>query len=134
MRTNKNYGSTLACTILPQPAVVLKRRKGSFLMMYKSSSPGLGLTKLKTLQVRFYDKSQASLVYTIRDEKSIKNKSGYYRHRLCNPLWRWATQRMLEKWIDGDNKEEIEERYVSTCLPEDYERINLGFGWRPDDV
>jgi hypothetical protein len=94
----------------------------------------LALPKLKSLQFRFYAKSQASRVYTIRDEKSIKNKSGYYRHRLCNPLWRWATQRMLEKWSDGDNKEEIEERYVSTCLPEDYERINVGFGWRPDDV
>lgn len=94
----------------------------------------LALPKLKSLQFQFYAKSQASRVYNIGDERFIKNKSGYYRHRLCNPLWRWATQRMLEKWSDRDNKEEIEERYVSTYLPEDYERINVGFGWKHDVV
>jgi hypothetical protein len=41
---------------------------------------------------------------------------------------------MLEKWSDCDNKEKIEARYVSTCLPEYYERINVEFGWEPDGV
>jgi hypothetical protein len=43
-----------------------------------------------------------------------------YRHRLCNPLWRWATQKMVEKW-----GEEIGRRAVTTTLPEDYERVNM---------
>jgi hypothetical protein len=94
----------------------------------------LTLPMLKSLQFRFYAKSLASRAYTVGDEGIVKKKSGYYRHRLCNPLWRWATQRMLEKWGDGDNNEEIEKRYVWTCLPEYYERVNVGFGWRPDGV
>lgn len=46
-----------------------------------------------------------------------------YRHRLCNPLWRWATRKMKGKWgvDESDDGEGI--YYVSTFEAEDYDRI-----------
>ncbi|KAH7077166.1 hypothetical protein FB567DRAFT_608125 [Paraphoma chrysanthemicola] len=41
----------------------------------------------------------------------------YYRHRLCNPLWRWAMKKLSEKWGD-------DEFGVTTTLPEDYDGVN----------
>ncbi|KAI4693160.1 uncharacterized protein J4E88_001531 [Alternaria novae-zelandiae] len=46
-----------------------------------------------------------------------------YRHRLCNPLWRWATKKMEEKW--GADK-----FFVTTTMPEDYHHVNRPYvGW-----
>jgi hypothetical protein len=46
-----------------------------------------------------------------------------YRHRLCNPLWRWATKKLEEKW--GADKFS-----VTTTMPEDYHRVNRPYvGW-----
>ena len=41
-----------------------------------------------------------------------------YRHRLCNPLWKWATEKMKEKWGR-------DEMFVTTALTEDYENVNM---------
>jgi hypothetical protein len=46
-----------------------------------------------------------------------------YRHRLCNPLWRWATKRLGERW--GADKFS-----VTTTMPEDYHHVNRPYvGW-----
>ncbi|KAI4711384.1 hypothetical protein J4E89_003949 [Alternaria sp. Ai002NY15] len=46
-----------------------------------------------------------------------------YRHRLCNPLWRWATKKMEKKW--GADK-----FFVTTTMPEDYHHVNRPYvGW-----
>jgi hypothetical protein len=48
-----------------------------------------------------------------------------YRHRLCNPLWRWARKKMKEKW-GVDNAEDGREKFhVATNMTEDYENVNM---------
>jgi hypothetical protein len=66
---------------------------------------------LKAMQFRF--------AVNERGENMIGGNKEY-RHRLCNPLWRWATQKMVGKW-----EEEIGRDAITTTLPEDYERVNM---------
>jgi hypothetical protein len=47
-----------------------------------------------------------------------------YRHRLCNPLWRWATKKMKEKWGVDDAERGRGQFCVLTNLDEDYENTN----------
>jgi hypothetical protein len=72
----------------------------------------LEIPKLKGMQFRFYANSGGENAVDGRNE---------YRHRLCNPLWRWATEKMVGKWGVSD----MEGRYVTTTLPEDYNHVNM---------
>ncbi|KAH7371399.1 hypothetical protein BKA66DRAFT_186281 [Pyrenochaeta sp. MPI-SDFR-AT-0127] len=74
------------------------------------------MPKLKSLQFQF----------GVNDGSETEQGSGeLYRHRLCNPLWRWATQKMIEKWGIGDIRDGRDHVYVMTALAEDYEHINM---------
>ncbi|KAF2826312.1 hypothetical protein CC86DRAFT_370350 [Ophiobolus disseminans] len=71
------------------------------------------MPKLNGLQFRFYVRSGG---------ENVIGGGEPYRHRLCNPLWRWATQKLAEKWgVDVDN----EEFHVTTTMPEDYDHVNM---------
>jgi glucuronate isomerase len=45
----------------------------------------------------------------------------FVHQHLGNPLWRWATKKMEEKWGVSDTGD----RLVTTTLPEDYEHVNM---------
>lgn len=62
----------------------------------------LALPKLRIVQFQFYDLESGK----------------FYRHRLCNPLWRWAEGVMAEKLGTVEDL-----GHVSTDFSEDYDRI-----------
>jgi hypothetical protein len=72
----------------------------------------LEMPKLKLMQFRFYANSGG---------ENAVGGGKEYRHRLCNPLWRWATKKMVEKWGVSD----YGDGNVTTTLPEDYEHVNM---------
>lgn len=74
------------------------------------------MPKLDSLQFQF----------GVSDDSEIVHSRGeLYRHRLCNPLWRWATQKMIEKWGKGDRGDGRDQVYVTKNLAEDYEHVNM---------
>lgn len=84
----------------------------------------INLPKLRHLHFEFY---------AVEHEKTSQRKNGFFRHRLCNPMWRWARERMIEKWGYDPEKDKREQEYVSTGLPEDYNTDNVSYGWSPGD-
>jgi hypothetical protein len=61
-------------------------------------------------------------------DEATTSYSESYRHRLCNPLWRWATKKMEEKWGVEDAEDGRGKFCVSTNLHEEYESVNLSSG------
>jgi hypothetical protein len=62
--------------------------------------------------------------------EATTSHSELYRHRLCNPLWRWATKNMKEKWgVDAEDGMDAQDGrgqfFVSTNLQEEYESVNM---------
>lgn len=74
------------------------------------------MPKLNGVQFRFVARSA--------DENAIGGGKPY-RHRLCNPLWRWAQKNVVEKWGMEDMEYGMEELYVSTTMSEDYDQVNM---------
>jgi hypothetical protein len=72
-------------------------------------------------------------VYAVEHEQTSQRKSGFFRHRLCNPLWRWARERSIENWEYDPERDEFEQRYVLTGLPGDYDTQDVSYGWSPGD-
>jgi hypothetical protein len=53
------------------------------------------------------------------------NDGEYFRHRLCNQLWRWAEEEMKEKRGADDINETRGQVFVYTNLAEDYDHVNM---------